>query len=119
MLRDVQKRRMLEQHNQERVLINAVWKNNILPRELRDLAYREIQKHPRDSTLQRINRRCAVTGKATGIFHQNGLEGIGAACAPLVMMLGVDTPLWMLPMAVEKQLDHGCEGCFVSIMRVE
>jgi len=70
MLRDVQKRRSFEKHNEERTLINAVWKNDFLPQELKDLAYQEIQKHPRDSTVLRINRRCTVTGRARGIFHQ-------------------------------------------------
>ena len=55
---------------QERILINAVWKNDFLPQEIKDFAYQDIQKHPRDSTVLRINRRCAVTGRARGIFHQ-------------------------------------------------
>jgi len=70
MLRDVQKRRMFERFNQERILINSVWKNDFLPQEIKDFAYRDIQKHPRDSTVLRINRRCSVTGKARGNFHQ-------------------------------------------------
>jgi len=70
MLRDVQKRRSFEKHNQERILINAVWKNDFLPQEIKDFAYQDIQKHPRDSTVLRINRRCAVTGRNRGIFHQ-------------------------------------------------
>lgn len=70
MLRDVQKRRIFEKHNEERIKINAIWKNDILPKELRELAYRQIQDHPRDSTVLRINRRCAVTGRPRGIFHQ-------------------------------------------------
>ena len=51
-------------------MINAVWKNDFLPQEIKDCAYQDIQKHPRDSTVLRINRRCAVTGRARGIFHQ-------------------------------------------------
>ncbi len=70
MLRDVQKRRTFAKFHEERIKINAVWKNNILPEELRDLAYRKVQEVPRDSTVQRINRRCAVTGRPRGIFHQ-------------------------------------------------
>lgn len=70
MLRDVQKRRIFEKFHEERVKINAIWKNNILPKEIRDLAYSHVQKVPRDSTVLRINRRCTVTGRARGIFHQ-------------------------------------------------
>ena len=57
---------MFERFNQERILINAVWKNDFLPQEIKDFAYRDIQKHPRDSTVLRINRQCSVTGKARG-----------------------------------------------------
>lgn len=70
MLRDVQKRRSFDKHHEERIRINSIWKNDILPQEIKDLAYRQIQSHPRDSTALRINRRCAVTGRARGIFHQ-------------------------------------------------
>ena len=66
----LQRHRMFEKFNQERILINAVWKNDFLPQEIKDFAYRDIQKHPRDSTVLRINRRCTVTGKARGNFHQ-------------------------------------------------
>ena len=44
MLRDVQKRRAFAKHNEERIKINALWKNDILPKELREHAFREIQK---------------------------------------------------------------------------
>ena len=70
MLRDVQNRRIFEKFHEERIRINAIWKNDILPQEIKDLAYQQIQKHPRASTVLRINRRCTVTGKARGNFHQ-------------------------------------------------
>ena len=70
MLRDVQKRRIFEKHHEERIKINAIWKNDILPQEIKDLAYRQIQEHPRDTTVLRLNRRCTVTGRARGVFHQ-------------------------------------------------
>ena len=70
MLRDVQNRRVFEKYNQERVLVNAVWKNDILPKELRDFAHDQVFDMPRAAQVTRINRRCSVTGKARGIFHQ-------------------------------------------------
>lgn len=70
MLRDVQKRRMFEKFHEERVKINTIWKNDILPKEIRSLAYQQVKSVPRDSTVLRINRRCTVTGRARGIFHQ-------------------------------------------------
>lgn len=37
---------------------------------MRDLAREEIHKVPRDSAITRVNRRCAITGRARGVFHQ-------------------------------------------------
>ena len=38
--------------------------------ELVRQAKEEIHKIPRDSSIQRVNRRCTITGRARGIFHQ-------------------------------------------------
>jgi hypothetical protein len=42
----------------------------MLFQELRDVAYEQIHEIPRDSAITRLNRRCAITGRARGIFHQ-------------------------------------------------
>ncbi len=42
----------------------------MLFQELRDAAYEQIHEIPRDSAITRLNRRCAITGRARGIFHQ-------------------------------------------------
>ena len=70
MLRDVQNRRVLEKYNQERVLVNSIWKNDILPKELRDYAKNQVYEMPRAAQITRVNRRCALTGRARGVFHQ-------------------------------------------------
>jgi small subunit ribosomal protein S14 len=43
---------------------------HIFPQEIRSIAHEEIQKVPRDSAITRVNRRCSVTGRARGVFHQ-------------------------------------------------
>jgi len=48
----------------------CLFRNDILPQELRELARVQIHDVPRDSAITRINRRCAITGRARGIFHQ-------------------------------------------------
>ena len=70
MLRDTQNRRVFEKYNQERVLVNSIWKNDILPKELRDFAYDQVFHMPRAAQITRLNRRCTVTGRARGNFHQ-------------------------------------------------
>ena len=57
-------------HAEKRNRVNAIFKNDILPEELRNLARQEIHEVPRASAITRINRRCTVTGRARGIFHQ-------------------------------------------------
>lgn len=69
-LRDVQKRRIFKLFAEERLRVNSIFKNEILPKELRDVAYEEIHDIPRSSAITRINRRCAVTGRGRGVFHQ-------------------------------------------------
>jgi len=68
--RDWQRRRIFEQHAEQRLRINAVRKADILPAEIRRLADQEIHSVPKDSGVTRINRRCTVTGRSRGIFHQ-------------------------------------------------
>lgn len=68
--RDVQKRRIIKLHAQERLLINTIRKADILPKDIRRIADKEIHNIPRDSAITRVNRRCAISGRARGIFHQ-------------------------------------------------
>jgi len=69
-LRDVQRRRILQQHAEERNRITSIFRNDILPQELQEAAREQIHKVPRDSAITRVNRRCSVTGRGRGIFHQ-------------------------------------------------
>ena len=42
----------------------------IRPPEIRKIADKEIHDVPRASAITNVNRRCTVTGRARGIFHQ-------------------------------------------------
>ena len=68
--RDVQRRRILKQHVEERLRVNSIRKADVLPSEIRKIADAEIHEVPRASSITNVNRRCAVTGRARGIFHQ-------------------------------------------------
>ncbi len=69
-LNDLQKRRVFAAHAEQRLRINAVRKADVLPREIRRLADQEVLQVPRDSAITRLNRRCTLSGRARGIFHQ-------------------------------------------------
>ncbi|TRY75223.1 hypothetical protein TCAL_01318 [Tigriopus californicus] len=69
-LRDHQRRRIFAQHAEKRNLINCIRKADLLPREIRKVADNEIQGVPRDSSITRLNRRCTLTGRPRGVFHQ-------------------------------------------------
>ncbi|CAB1449884.1 unnamed protein product [Pleuronectes platessa] len=57
MLRDVKRRQMAFDYADERLRINALRKNTILPKELQEVADKEISALPRDSCPVRIRNR--------------------------------------------------------------
>lgn len=70
-LRDVQRRRIFARHAQDRLRLNCIIRNDILPVELRQLADKQKQTElPRPSSIYFINRRCTITGRPRGVFHQ-------------------------------------------------
>merc|ERR1712179_317636 len=69
-LKDLQRRRIFKEFAEERLRINCIRKADILPQEIRTLANKEIHDVPRDSSITRLNRRCSITGRPRGIFHQ-------------------------------------------------
>ena len=59
-LRDVQRRRILAQHAEERNRVVCLFRNDLLPKELQELARHKITYEvPRDSAITRPNRRWA------------------------------------------------------------
>ena len=68
-LRDVQRRRIFKKGHRERSLITLLNKNDILPPELKRLAWEEADLLPYDSGVKRPNFRCTVTGRARGNFN--------------------------------------------------
>lgn len=70
MIKDVRKRRCVAEHGAERLRVNALRKNDILPLELREIASAEIHAQPRDSSITRIRPRCALTSRPRGTVHR-------------------------------------------------
>ncbi|XP_037538181.1 28S ribosomal protein S14, mitochondrial [Nematolebias whitei] len=67
MLRDVKRRQIAFDYADERLRINALRKNTILPKELQAIADEEIAALPRDSCPVRIRNRCVMTSRPRGV----------------------------------------------------
>ncbi|KAM9845494.1 small ribosomal subunit protein uS14m [Aulostomus maculatus] len=76
MLRDVKRRKLAFEYADERLRINALRKNLILPKELRDQASIDIAALPRDSCPVRIRNRCVLTSRPRGVKRRWRLSRI-------------------------------------------
>ncbi|CAL8344487.1 unnamed protein product [Merluccius merluccius] len=76
MLRDVKRRQMAFDYADQRVRINALRKNTILPKELQEVAGKEIAALPRDSCTVRIRNRCVMTSRPRGVKRRWRLSRI-------------------------------------------
>uniref|UniRef100_A0A8C0TUP2 28S ribosomal protein S14, mitochondrial n=1 Tax=Canis lupus familiaris TaxID=9615 RepID=A0A8C0TUP2_CANLF len=65
-LRDVKRRKMAYEYADERLRINALRKNTILPKDLQEVADGETAALPRDSCPVRIRNRCVMTSRPRG-----------------------------------------------------
>lgn len=70
MIRDVKRRKLATEMAPERLRVNSLRKNNILPPELREIADAEISAFPLDSTPLRICKRCAITSRPRGVVNR-------------------------------------------------
>lgn len=76
MIRDYRRRQVCLEYADQRLRINGIRKNDILPIELREIADTEIAALPRNSALNRITPRCAVTSRARGTVYRWRLSRI-------------------------------------------
>ncbi|XP_074544515.1 small ribosomal subunit protein uS14m [Halichoeres trimaculatus] len=76
MLRDLKRRQMAFEYADERLRINALRKNAILPKELQEVADKEIAALPRDSCPVRIRNRCMMTSRPRGVKRRWRLSRI-------------------------------------------
>ncbi|XP_038270283.1 28S ribosomal protein S14, mitochondrial [Dermochelys coriacea] len=95
MLRDVKRRKMAYEHADERLRINALRKNNILPKELQEIADKEIAALPRDSCPVRIRNRCVLTSRPRGVKRRWRLSRIVFRhLADHNQMSGIQRAIW-------------------------
>uniref|UniRef100_A0A8C0GZU1 28S ribosomal protein S14, mitochondrial n=1 Tax=Chelonoidis abingdonii TaxID=106734 RepID=A0A8C0GZU1_CHEAB len=95
MLRDVKRRKMAYEYADERLRINALRKNNILPKELQEIADKEIAALPRDSCPVRIRNRCVLTSRPRGVKRRWRLSRIVFRhLADHSQMSGIQRAMW-------------------------
>ncbi|KAM4861358.1 small ribosomal subunit protein uS14m [Thomomys bottae] len=76
MLRDLKRRNMAFEYAEERLRINSLRKNTILPKYLQEVADQEIAALPRDSCSVRIRNRCVMTSRPRGVKRRWRLSRI-------------------------------------------
>uniref|UniRef100_A0ABI7WF63 Mitochondrial ribosomal protein S14 n=1 Tax=Felis catus TaxID=9685 RepID=A0ABI7WF63_FELCA len=76
MLRDVKRRKIAYEYADERLRINSLRKNTILPKDLQEVADGEIAALPRDSCPVRIRNRCVMTSRPRGVKRRWRLSRI-------------------------------------------
>ncbi|XP_063283345.1 small ribosomal subunit protein uS14m [Pelobates fuscus] len=95
MFRDVKRRKMAYEYADERLRINALRKNIILPKELREVADKEIAALPRDSCPVRIRNRCVLTSRPRGVKKRWRLSRIVFRhLADHNQMSGIQRAMW-------------------------
>ena len=95
MIKDVKKRKCVAEYSKERMRINSLRKNTILPIELREIATTEINALPRDSNLVRVRGRCALTSRPRGVVHRWRLSRIvWRHLADYNKLSGVQRAMW-------------------------
>ncbi|XP_061099831.1 28S ribosomal protein S14, mitochondrial [Conger conger] len=95
MLRDVKRRQMAFEYADERLRINALRKNTLLPKELQEVADKEIAALPRDSCPVRIRNRCVMTSRPRGVKRRWRLSRIVFRhLADHNQMSGIQRAMW-------------------------
>ncbi|KDR17160.1 28S ribosomal protein S14, mitochondrial isoform X1 [Zootermopsis nevadensis] len=95
MIRDVKRRKTLKEFGAERMRINSLRKNDILPVELREIADQEVAALPRDSNYIRVRHRCAITSRPRGVVFKWRLSRIvWRHLADYNKLAGVQRAMW-------------------------
>ena len=71
--RDKERRKMVAEYEIEKLRLKAIVKNKLLPEIVQKKAREELAKHPKDSSISRVNNRCVLTGRSSGVIREYGL----------------------------------------------
>lgn len=70
MIKDNKRRILTTEWAPMRLRVNSIRKNDTLPSDIREEASKQIHGFPRDSTLYRCNKRCALTARGKGTIYR-------------------------------------------------
>ncbi|XP_048780960.1 28S ribosomal protein S14, mitochondrial-like [Ostrea edulis] len=70
MVKDHKKRKILQEHGPERFRINMVRKSKEIPRELKEIADKEIKEFPLNSSYSRIHNRCILSSRPRAVLKR-------------------------------------------------
>ncbi|XP_045106934.1 28S ribosomal protein S14, mitochondrial-like isoform X2 [Portunus trituberculatus] len=76
MIKEVKHRKLVKEYAFERININAMRKNKILPAELKEIADEEIAALPRKSSISQLHKRCMLTSRPRGLVTRWRLSRI-------------------------------------------
>lgn len=95
MIRDVKRRKVVTEMAPERLRINSLRRNDILPIELRQIADQEIAAMPMDSIIRRTHKRCVITSRPRGVVFRWRLSRIVFRhLADYNKLAGVQRAMW-------------------------
>lgn len=76
MLKDIKRREMLRKYAPERVRLQCLRRNDVLPKALKQSAEEQLQNLSNHSSLKFINDRCGITSKPGGVLSRWRLSRI-------------------------------------------
>nr|CAG4648439.1 EOG090X0MNX [Moina brachiata]SVE93416.1 EOG090X0MNX [Moina brachiata] len=95
MMKDVKRRNLLVKHGAERLRLKAIKKNDLLPQEILEIGFKQMDALPRDSSIIRIRNRCAVTSRSRGVVKRWRLSRIvWRHLADYNKLSGVQRAMW-------------------------
>lgn len=95
MKKDHRKRQTVKTEHVFRLRVNALRKNDVLPKELQEIADKEIHALPLDASIVRIVNRCAVTSRPRGVVQRWRLSRfIFRHLADYNKLAGVQRAMW-------------------------
>ena len=72
--RDLYRRQCIAKYEKDRMHLQAILKNKILPEVVQKKAKVELAGQPRDACITRIRKRCVVTGRGRGVLTEYKLS---------------------------------------------
>ena len=67
---DDKRRRLFRKYETQRLLLQSIFLNMNLPKDVRFAAQKKLAQLPRNSSLVRVQNRCILSGRAHGVYKK-------------------------------------------------